>query len=141
MKHLVKIAVLSLLVTTPALAENKNPDTRADKMDTKTESASESRADNTDRNEADRSGNSKTSGDQGSSEMERNLAANIRKSLVDNDTLSTYAKNVKIIVADGAVTLRGPVRTDAERAAIEQSAKKFAGNTTTVVNELEVAPK
>src|SRR5580693_3346466 len=48
---------------------------------------------------------------------ERDMAAQIRKSVVDDKALSTYAHNVKIIVADGTVTLRGPVRTEEEKEA------------------------
>jgi osmotically-inducible protein OsmY len=47
---------------------------------------------------------------------------------------------VKIISQNGTVTLRGPVRSDEEKAAIEAKAKEIAG-VTAVNNELTVAPK
>jgi len=68
------------------------------------------------------------------------LARQIRKALVSDKSLSTYAHNVKIIATNGTVTLRGPVRSEDEKAAIEAKAKGIAG-VTDVRNELTVAPK
>jgi osmotically-inducible protein OsmY len=53
--------------------------------------------------------------------------------------LSTDAKNIKIITVDGAVTLRGPVKSEEEKAAIAAKAAQLAGGN--VRNELEVAGK
>ena len=47
------------------------------------------------------------------------------------------ATNVKIITANGVVTLRGPVNTAAEKAKIGELAKKNAGKAK-VDNQLEV---
>ncbi len=55
-------------------------------------------------------------------------------------SLSTYAHNVKIIATNGVVTLRGPVRSEDEKAAIEAKAKAVAGMAG-VRNRLTVAPK
>ncbi len=64
----------------------------------------------------------------------------IREAIVNRAELSPYAKNVKIITDDkGVVTLRGPVRTDAERKAISAIAVEIAG-ASNVVDQLEVAP-
>jgi osmotically-inducible protein OsmY len=41
--------------------------------------------------------------------------------------LSTYAHNVKIITIDGMVTLKGPVKSDAEKQSVEDLATKTAG--------------
>jgi hyperosmotically inducible protein len=46
---------------------------------------------------------------------DRRTAAHIRKAIVADRALSTYAHNVKVIVAGGKVTLEGPVHSDAER--------------------------
>ena len=83
--------------------------------------------------------NTQTAEDQGNSPADRELAAKIRKSVTDDKALSTYAHNVKIIVNNGAVTLRGPVRADAEKLAIGNKATYIAG-TSKVTNELTVAP-
>jgi len=40
--------------------------------------------------------------------------------------LSTTAKNIKVITANGQVTLRGPVKTAQEKAKIDQLAKSAA---------------
>jgi len=71
---------------------------------------------------------------------DRELAAHVRKAFVGDKSLSTYAHNAKIIVQSGTVTLRGPVRTDDERASLESKAKAIAG-VTAVNNELTIAPK
>ena len=53
--------------------------------------------------------------------------------------LSTYAHNVKVIAQDGQVTLKGPVRSDDEKRAVEAKATEVAG-TGHVTNEMSVAP-
>jgi len=53
-------------------------------------------------------------------------------------TFSTNAKNVKIITNEGTVTLRGPVKSDKEKAEIEAKAKRVAG-VKKVDNQLEIA--
>ena len=45
----------------------------------------------------------------------KDLAARIRKAIVADDSLSTNAKNVKIVTENGGVTLRGPVSDARER--------------------------
>jgi len=41
---------------------------------------------------------------------DRETTQKIRKAIMDDKTLSTYAHNIKIITRNGKVTLRGPVR-------------------------------
>jgi osmotically-inducible protein OsmY len=55
------------------------------------------------------------------------MTAQIRREIVKDKSLSTYAHNVKIIVSGGKVTLRGPVKSDEEKSAIEQKATAIAG--------------
>ena len=54
--------------------------------------------------------------------------------------LSTTAKNIKIITANGQVTLRGPVKTAQEKAKIDQIAKSAAGGAQ-IDDQLEVTNK
>ncbi len=68
------------------------------------------------------------------------LTAQIRKSVVGDKALSTYAHNVKIITRNGMVTLKGTVRSDDEKAAVEKYATQAAGDGK-VTNNLTVAPK
>jgi hyperosmotically inducible periplasmic protein len=83
--------------------------------------------DNTSTNERDRSGESKTSGDQSNSSADLKITQAIRQALIKDDQLSTTAKNIKVITANGQVTLRGPVKTAQEKARVDQIAKSAAG--------------
>jgi hyperosmotically inducible periplasmic protein len=94
-------------------------------------------ADNTSKNQRDRSGETRTSGDQSNSHEDVQITAAIRRAVVKDDSLSTTAKNVKIITADGMVTLRGPVQNEAEKAKIAELAQSAAGNAK-IDNQLEV---
>ncbi len=93
-------------------------------------------ADNTKINDRDRHG-ALTPMDQGGSDGERKITQAIRKGVVADKSLSFTAKNVKIITVGGKVTLRGPVKTDAERASIESQARNTP-LVTDVDNQLEV---
>lgn len=74
--------------------------------------------------------------DQGNNESDLKITQQIRQAVMSDGSLSFTAKNVKIITVGGKVTLRGPVKTDAERAAIEAAARKVAG--ASIDNQLEV---
>jgi len=95
-------------------------------------------ADNSAQNQRDRDHQTLTPIDQSNKPADLETTRNIRQALVKDDQLSTEAKNVKIITIDGAVTLRGPVKTDQEKAAIMAKAAQVAGNTN-IHNELQVA--
>ena len=94
-------------------------------------------ADNTTKNQRDRSGETRTSGDQSNSPEDVQITATIRRAVVGDHSLSATAKNVKIITADGVVTLRGPVQTEAEKTKIAELAQSAAGNAK-IDNQLEV---
>jgi hyperosmotically inducible periplasmic protein len=94
-------------------------------------------ADNTDKNERDRS-TTLTPGDQNENETDRKITQQIRQEVVGTDELSTDAKNVKIITADGTVTLRGPVKSQQEKADIARIAQKVSG-VKRLDNQLEIA--
>ena len=95
-------------------------------------------ADNTQKNVRDRNDATLTPGDQGNSETDRNITQKIRKAFViDQSGYSMTAKNVKIITANGKVTLRGPVNTAAEKTGIAAIAKNVAGEGN-VDDQLEV---
>jgi hyperosmotically inducible protein len=94
--------------------------------------------DNSGRNVRDRDDQNKTTGDQSENEADRTITQNIRRAVTADDFLSTNAKNVKIITNDGTVTLRGPVKSEKEKAEIEAKAKQVAG-VKRVDNQLEVA--
>lgn len=94
-------------------------------------------ASNTARNERDTNPNTPTPPDQGGSDSDRRITAEIRRAILDTDGLSTNARNCKIITNNGVVVLRGPVETQAERETIETKARAVTG-VTSVTNELEV---
>ena len=94
-------------------------------------------ADNSGRNKRDRSGETQTSDDQSNSSADTKTTAAIRRAIMQEDSLSTMAKNVKIITENGVVTLRGPVKSEAEKTKIAELAKTHAGNAK-VEDQLEV---
>jgi hyperosmotically inducible protein len=70
---------------------------------------------------------------------DRDLTQQIRKSIVSDKSLSTQAHNVKVLTKDGMVTLKGQVKTDEEKRAIEDKAAGVAG-ADKVTSELTVGP-
>lgn len=96
--------------------------------------------DNTKTNKRDRPKERVTADQQKNTKSDREITREIRRSVVKDKSLSTYAHNVKIITLNGAVTLKGPVRSDEEKSAIEAKAKEVVGDGK-VTNELEVKPK
>jgi hyperosmotically inducible protein len=100
--------------------------------------AAHTEADNTGKNVRDRSDAAVTPTDQSENEADRTLTQRIRQAVVDDDSLSTNAKNVKIISLNGAVTLRGPVKNEEERKKIVAKAQQIAGEKN-VSNQLEIA--
>ncbi|MDQ6622765.1 MAG: BON domain-containing protein [Verrucomicrobiota bacterium] len=92
---------------------------------------------NTAINKRDKSDQALTSGDQSNSPADIKLTAAIRRAIIADKSLSMTASNIKIITANGKVTLRGPVKTAAEKATAGQIAMKQAGQTP-VDNQLEV---
>jgi hyperosmotically inducible protein len=95
-------------------------------------------ADNSGRNVRDRNDATKTSGDQSESEADRTISQSIRQAVVADDSVSTNGKNVKIITAEGVVTLRGPVKSENEKTNIGARAQQVAG-VKKVDNQLEIA--
>jgi hyperosmotically inducible protein len=95
------------------------------------------RPDNTKTNERDRSGETKTLGDQSNSSADLKITQAIRQALMKDGELSTTAKNIKVITVNGQVTLRGPVKTAQEKAKVDQLAKSAAGSAQ-IDNQLDV---
>lgn len=74
------------------------------------------------------------------------LAAKIRKAIGDDKALSAYLPTLKIFVSDGLVTLKGPVKSEADKKAIGEKADQIAGaknvmNNLFVSNEAKPAPE
>ena len=94
-------------------------------------------ADNTALNQRDRSGETATSGDQSNTSGDLKITQAIRQALMKDGELSTTAKNIKVITANGQVTLRGPVNNAQEKAKVDQIAHS-AGGGAKIVDELDV---
>lgn len=109
------------LMATPMLAFQDSPQTPADNTK-QNKDQTQPTADQQKMNPADRA-----------------ITQKIRKAIHDDTTLSTYAHNIKIITQDGKVTLRGPVRTQDEKAGLEAKAVSVAGQDN-VTDLLTVAP-
>ena len=89
--------------------------------------APEAKPDNTRLNTRDRDAANPTADSQNQNKADVELASRIRREVVKDSTLSTYAHNVKIITQGGHVTLRGPVASEIEKQRIETIAKQIAG--------------
>ena len=118
------LMMAALLLSVVVTACNTQPGTTTD-------------ADNTSRNEGDQRPEALTAEDQGNTDTDREISANIRKLIVDDDSLSVNAHNIKIITSDQVVTLEGPVKSPREKEIIEAKAKEVAGNRR-IDNRLEV---
>jgi hyperosmotically inducible periplasmic protein len=96
-------------------------------------------SENTKVNQRDRSTAAPTA-DQGKNNLsDRNLMQKIRRSLMDDKSLSTSAHNVKIISQNGEVMLKGPVASEEEKCVVEEKATAVAGSGN-VNNEMSVQP-
>ena len=96
--------------------------------------------DNTKVNERDRSQNEPTADQQKDNRSDRDITQQIRQSIVKDKSLSTYAHNIKIVTKDGQVTLKGPVRSEDEKKAIEAKAAEVARDGK-VTSELNIKPQ
>ena len=96
--------------------------------------------DNTAVNKRDQNPGEATADQQKMNAADRALTAKIRKSVMADKSLSTYAHNVKIISQDGTVTLKGPVHSDDEVKSIMAKATEGAGSPDKVVNQMSVKP-
>jgi len=96
-------------------------------------------ADNSGINKRDRSSAALTPMDQGGSVADRKITQQIRQDLMSDKSLSFTAKNVKVITVNGKVTLRGPVKSEAERTAVEATARRVAGGGGQVDSQLEIS--
>lgn len=101
--------------------------------------AAQTAPDNTKANKKDRAKGAVTADQAKENAPDRELAAKIRKSIMDDKELSTYAHNVKVVVIDGKVTLKGPVRSEGEKTSVAAKATEVAG-AANVTNALTIAP-
>ena len=96
--------------------------------------------DNTKLNKRDKGGATKTPQDQTNQVQDRKLLAAVRRAIMSDKSLSILAHNVKLHVEGGALSLRGPVKSEEEKGKVEALAKQVKGVTTTD-NQLDVKTK
>jgi hyperosmotically inducible protein len=93
--------------------------------------------DNSGVNVRDRAPEAMTADQQSNAKSDLTLTSEIRQAVVKDQSLSMTAHNVKIISANGRVTLRGPVDSRKEKIVIASKARAIAGKRN-VDNQLEV---
>jgi hyperosmotically inducible protein len=127
MKHIVKPLTLALLVAAMPISPALRAAPRVQQPD------------NTVSNKGDRATGAPTADQQSNDKADLERSQQIRRAITSDKTLSTYAHNIKVITKNGKVTLRGPVRDETEKAAVEAKATGIAG-AANVVSEVTVAP-
>jgi hyperosmotically inducible periplasmic protein len=95
------------------------------------------KSDNTEMNTRDKNGDTLTPQKQTNSDSDLEVLAAVRRAIVDDDNLSTSAHNVKIMVMNGVVTLRGPVNNENEKARIQELTHTVAG-VVSIDNQLDI---
>src|SRR6202022_1667099 len=94
--------------------------------------------DNTKANQRDRDSKRVTADQQKNNSSDLETTRRIRRALMQDKALSTYAHNIKIITSDGSVTLKGPVRSQREKEIVESKAAEVVGPNN-VNSEIRVA--
>ena len=92
--------------------------------------------DNTKINERDRANTLKPI-DQPNNSRDIKIAADARRAIVDDKSLSTMAHNIKLVANGGVVTLRGPVNSTEEKTRVGQIVASVHG-VSNVDNQLDV---
>lgn len=87
--------------------------------------------DNTGINQRDRSSGELTADQQLNDAQDREITRQIRRAIMADKGLSSYAHNIKIISRGGLVTLKGPVRSHAERQSVLEKASSVTGGSVT----------
>jgi hyperosmotically inducible periplasmic protein len=94
-------------------------------------------ADNTGINERDKDGAKPTPQSQSNAAEDLKILAEVRRAVVAEESFSVMAQNVKIVVENGVVTLRGPVNSEAEKAKIYSLAQSVPG-VSRIENQLDI---
>lgn len=97
-------------------------------------------ADNTNLNARDKGDDTLTPQKQTNSKSDIDVLAAVRKSIVDDESLSVSAHNVKIVALNGVVTLRGPVKNANEKTRVAELARKVPG-VVSIDNQLDIDTK
>ncbi|WP_046350797.1 BON domain-containing protein [Janthinobacterium sp. B9-8] len=140
MDNLAKLISFTLVLSVLSVSAWAEQSTTRTASSISVEKASAWGVDNTEMNVRDKSGATLTPQMQSNRKEDRKLLAAVRRTVVDDNTLSTSGQNVKILARDGVVTLRGPVDNESEKNKLGDLAKQVAG-VTSVLNQLDVKTK
>jgi len=142
-----KIALLLLSMAAPslvlqsgvALAQSSGPQSAqsSDGQSSGSGASSGLPADNTKNNSQDPSNMAATADNQKNNTSDVKITQQIRRSIMADKSLSTYAHNAKIVTVNGTVTLNVVVHSDAEKSSLADKAAQVVGNDR-VVNDLKV---
>lgn len=108
--------------------------------DSNAPAATNENADNSKNNRLKNGVNGPSAEQQSNASSDVEITRKIRRSLTSDNSLSTYAHNVKIVTRSGEVLLVGPVRSAQEKEEVLRKATSVAGNEH-VKSELEVTPR
>jgi hyperosmotically inducible periplasmic protein len=122
---------LLLSCATPVALHAQNQSSQ-DQSSSPSQTAPDNSARNKDHN------NTPTADQQPANKSDTEITRDIRRSIVSDKSLSTYAHNVKIITQNGAVTLRGPVHSVEEKQTVASKAADVVGGPNKVTNQLTV---
>jgi hyperosmotically inducible protein len=125
MKHS-KLVLTTLFCAAALIGYGQTPDTSGTKPD------------NTKVNKRDRKAGEATADQQKANASDQDLTKRIRQSIMADKSLSTYAHNIKVISQNGAVTLKGPVKSDDEKKAVVAKAVAVAGSADKVTDQISV---
>jgi hyperosmotically inducible periplasmic protein len=100
--------------------------------------APDPKADNTKVNKRDRATGEPTADQQKNNRTDLDLTKDIRRSIMDDKSLSTYAHNVKVISQNGTVTLKGPVKSEEEKKAVLSKAASIVGGSDKINDQMSV---
>jgi hyperosmotically inducible protein len=121
-----KVVLNILLCSVAVIGYGQTPDDSSPKPD------------NTKVNKRDQDAGQVTADQQKMNATDRELTHKIRRSIIADKSLSTYAHNIKIISRDGTVTLKGPVKSDDEKTAVMAKAVAVAGSEDKVTDQIAV---
>ena len=133
------ISTLIAVSTSILIVQHASAQSNVNSATATTSRAAATAPDNTKSNKVDPSNSAATADAQTNKSSDIDLTKRIRKSVMADKALSTYAHNVKIVAVSGTVTLNGVVRSEQEKSTLEMKAAAVASKDH-VINDLKVAP-
>jgi osmotically-inducible protein OsmY len=130
------IGILSVLLSFTSLSAQA----RDNNQDNENLAVNSQNSDNTEVNMRDRNAAESTADQAENNLSDRQVMQKIRHEIVADNSLSRYAHNIKVIAQNGKVTLKGPVRNNAEHDKILDMAADVVGEDN-VTDKISIKPK